>query len=159
MTDKWTLFPPRAQKRIRFDVSVSSSVDTGVIEMELCYAGHEGPCEFPMDYASALTLRDMLTDALKHQDAGGHANMATPIESVTENMSYRLARILKREGIRTFGDLMGLDAVDLLDFRGFGVECLREASELLVNAGFDAPEWPEDSQHYPHRPKTRKDPR
>ena len=157
MTDKWTLFPPRAQKPMRFDVSVSSSVDTGVIEMELCYAGHEGPCEFPMDYASALTLRDQLTDALKHQDAGGHANPQKPLP--LDDMSVRLATILDSERIWTYGDLAKLDAPDMLDMRGFGLKCLTEVAELLVAEGFKPPVMPEDSLHYPYRPKTRKDPR
>lgn len=143
-------------KPLHFDVSVASSVDTGVIDVTL--SGDGGYWTTPMNYASALILRDMLTDALDHQDKGGHANPSTPIESWV-TVSYRLSNILKREGIRTFADLAKLDAHDLLDLRGFGPQCLEEVSKLLTDAGFEAPQFIEGSQHYPYRPGTLKEAR
>lgn len=42
----------------------------------------------------------------------------------------RAAKALDRGGIRTIGDLVAKDAWELMDIRGFGLDCL-----IRVNAG------------------------
>lgn len=58
------------------DVSVGSSVDTGTVDIIFSGPTELGRVRSPfaveMNVETARELRDMLTDCIDHQDAGGH---------------------------------------------------------------------------------------
>jgi DNA-directed RNA polymerase subunit alpha len=61
--------------------------------------------------------------------------MALPISDL--DLSVRASNCLESENVRTIGDLVGMNEVDLLNLKNFGKTSLREVKLKLQNVGLD----------------------
>lgn len=51
------------------------------------------------------------------------------------DIGNRAYRVLKRQGIRTYAQLLDCEEKDLTDFRGFGPICLAQVMDALAREG------------------------
>jgi DNA-directed RNA polymerase subunit alpha len=75
-------------------------------------------------------------------DAAFAADLAVPIEEL--NLTVRSFNCLRREGIRTVGELVARSEQDLLDIRNFGAKSIEEVKQKLIDMGLaprDSSPW------------------
>jgi DNA-directed RNA polymerase subunit alpha len=75
-------------------------------------------------------------------DAAFAADLAVPIEEL--NLTVRSYNCLRREGIRTVGELVARSEQDLLDIRNFGAKSIEEVRQKLIDMGLaprDSSPW------------------
>jgi Bacterial RNA polymerase, alpha chain C terminal domain len=73
-------------------------------------------------------------------ETGGARDLALPVEDLL--LSVRSCNCLKRQGIRTVGDLIMRSEQDLLRIQWFGAGCLAEVRDRLVLLGLELSETP-----------------
>jgi len=135
----------------RVDDAREKGKQSGLIEATFHVARLLSELADPMGYKVVLVRKDV-TESLEHEPKFSTAkpitkkakqrkatpnklSESTPIEEL--NLQPRARHTLRREGIRTIGDVMRYSNNDLLDLRQFGDKSLADLKVALSAAGYE----------------------